>query len=103
MVMKRYSSDQEVPPQAARALSMASLVDSRGGPLCGNALKGRQRVCSGACRAKLIRLGLEPRALALKGRKTWLYEWLDFAKVSPLFIIDRALGRVILILLILLI
>ena len=53
---------------AEQGHATASLVDSRGCPLCGNALKGRQRVCSGACRVKLIRLGLDSMALALKGR-----------------------------------
>ncbi|HXX76254.1 MAG TPA: site-specific integrase [Nitrospiraceae bacterium] len=31
------------------------------------------------------RLGLEPRALALKDRSNRIYQWLDFAKVSPFF------------------
>ncbi len=34
---------------------MASLVDSRGCPICGKSLTGRQQVCSGRCRAKLSR------------------------------------------------
>lgn len=37
--------------QAARALSTGTLVDSRGCPVCGKSLTGRQEVCSGRCRA----------------------------------------------------
>ncbi len=55
MIMEMYSSAHEVPAPAARALSVGSLVDSRGCPVCGKSLKGRQRVCSGACRAKRSR------------------------------------------------
>ncbi len=45
----------DLPPPGAHALPMASLIDSRDCPVCGKSLKGRQRVCSGACRAKLSR------------------------------------------------
>ena len=60
----------DLPPPVARALPMASLIDSRDCPVCGKSLKGRQRVCSGACRAKLSSQGLDPMALALKALRS---------------------------------
>ena len=51
MIMKRYSCAHELSPQAARALATGSLVASRGCPICGKSLTGRQQVCSGKCRA----------------------------------------------------
>ncbi len=51
----RTPNTPEVPPQPARALSTGTLVDSRGCPVCGKSLTGRQRVCSGVCRAKQSR------------------------------------------------
>ena len=68
--MPESSSDIHLSPQAARALSMASLVDSRECSVCGKALKGRQEVCSGRCRANRSHHGLDPMALALKARSS---------------------------------
>jgi predicted nucleic acid-binding Zn ribbon protein len=47
----------EVPPEAARALVGAPVGESRGCPAagCGAPLVGRQRACSGKCRAALSR------------------------------------------------
>lgn len=47
----------EPPPESARAPLMALEINSRqpGYPVCGAALLGRQRACSGECRAMLSR------------------------------------------------
>lgn len=45
----------DVPSETARALLGASPLPSRGCPACGAPLTGRQRACSGKCRAEKSR------------------------------------------------
>ncbi len=90
MMMERYSCAHEVSPPSARALSMATLVDSRGCPLCGNALKGRQRLCSGVCRAKLSR---QKKATQQAQRDRRLREMLEEALGALETAIDLILTR----------
>ncbi len=72
----RLPATPEDSPLGARALSTASLVDSRGCPVCGNALKGRQRLCSGVCRANRSR---EKKAAERAQRDRRLRELLEEA------------------------
>jgi hypothetical protein len=45
---------------------------------------------------KLVsRPGLEPGTLALKWRKGQQYQWLDFTKVSPFFLCEQGLERIL--------
>ncbi len=63
----------EVQPQAARAPVVGS---SEACPFCGKPLTGRQRLCSGRCRAALSR---QRRAEVLRARDQEVAELLRFA------------------------
>lgn len=53
--MNRHAPGREVPPQAARAVSRGILVECRACPVCQKPLAGKQRLCSGRCRARWSR------------------------------------------------
>ena len=47
----RTPNTPEVPPRPARALPEGILVDCRACPVCQKLLTGKQKLCSGRCRA----------------------------------------------------